>query len=90
MVNNKIAKYRQEIQERVAIEFGYEKESIREVLRHKFFDCSGGLADYLFLLNDKEIKKAYLSNRDYEYRKPFSLHVKNKIRSTVRSYVSFI
>ena len=63
--------YRQKIQERVAIEFGYENEIVREVLRQKSFDCSGDLVDYLFLLNVEEIKhlrKAYYKSLDKEER----------------------
>ena len=44
------------IQERVALEFGYESDVIKQVLYEKSFPSSGELVDYLFQLNVEEIE----------------------------------
>lgn len=69
MIHNGITSNRKKIQEHVALEFGYEKEIIKEVLRQKSFDCSGDLVDYLFQLPDEEtenLQLAYFSRHEKE------------------------
>ena len=56
MTHNGIRSNRKKIQEQVAIEIGYEKELVKEVLHKISFDCSANLIDYLFQLNGTEIK----------------------------------
>ena len=69
MPHNGIRSSREKIQERVAIEIGYEKELVKEVLHQISFDCSANLVDYLFQLNSAEIKnlrQAYYNRLEKE------------------------
>ena len=69
MTHHGITSYRKKIQEQVALEFGYEKDIIKEVLRQNSFKCSGDLVDFLFQLPDEENEKlqlAYFSRHEKE------------------------
>ena len=69
MTHNGVRSSREKIQERVAVEFGYENEVVKELLHQKSFDCSGDLIDCLFQLNVGEIenlRQAYYNRLEKE------------------------